>query len=419
MMNMPPDGFEDSGPPDGFEDQAGSVAPSSIFDRIKSGYQSVKESPIYGATLPGVLDKTQEIVTKGANYLGEKTAEGLARYGVNPNVSAAVGTTIQMAPDIAAAALTMKPSTPKGPGMFETIGARGVNSSMGIRPQTLEVMAKGNNPSSFGTKLGTSLFDEGALTSSAEGNFDKAKGLLDKFGQDVGKALENIKNTGKAVDVDAQQALQPLVDKWVSLKDSALQGNRSLAKPFEEIYGKLTASAQNGRLSLDSLREALAETGQALSRAGDGSPKEAAYRELYGALAGVRERMVNSIAESVGNPSLAENLIKANAGYSKYVSLMPDIARKAAKEGTDKLSKAVTDFDISKPFKSLEIFQPALSKAAIKIGRVMKMPSAESAVPLAVAGKVMTEEKAREYMNKAGKDKEKARRMAREDGYKF
>ncbi len=86
-----------------------SVAKTSLLDKLKSGLQTVANSPLYKATPMGVLGTVNDMVHTGANAAGEAVTNAMGGSGIpgvsNPNVAAGVGTAIQMAPDIATAAV--------------------------------------------------------------------------------------------------------------------------------------------------------------------------------------------------------------------------------------------------------------------------------------------------------------------------
>ncbi len=415
-----------------------------------------------------LLQSVPPLASKLFGKVGEMATEELGRNQVNPYVSAGVGTAISMAPDIALMgglpaeiapeAVGVLAKTPK-PSLFSRIGAAGVNNSAGISPKTLANMAGRENPAAVGTRLGRSMVEEGAFGLSPSSTFDKSQAVMNKFGQDVETALTKIKQTGVPTEISAEQALQPLIDKWASLVESALQPNRALAKPFEEIYGSLSAKAaqNNGKLTLEALREALDETGEVLGNLPKLSPKEAAYSQLYGTLAQARDAMVKSIAESSGNPQLAQELLKANEGFSRYMRIAPDIRKAAAKQGVSK-------FPLFKPIQgAVEAIQPLLSKTAVKLGGKSvpappRIPPAEAPISLSlyegdvkpslnvprkttqeisepflkqgmgvalaapVANSMMkkrelTEAKALEFLDQANDDIEKAKELARKAGY--
>lgn len=75
--------------------------PQSNFEKAKALYSSYQQSPLYRASPVGMLNTVNDLVHKGANVVGEKTAVGLAERFPNlpPQVPAGIGTGIQMAPD--------------------------------------------------------------------------------------------------------------------------------------------------------------------------------------------------------------------------------------------------------------------------------------------------------------------------------
>ncbi len=86
-----------------------SLAQPSLLDKVKSAYGAYKESPLYKASPVGMLNTASDLVHKGADAAGQFVTEKMGGSGIpgisNPNVAAGVGTAIQMAPDIATAAV--------------------------------------------------------------------------------------------------------------------------------------------------------------------------------------------------------------------------------------------------------------------------------------------------------------------------
>lgn len=202
--------------------------------------------------------------------------------------------------------------------------------SAGIKPTTIYRMApRGVNPAEFGSNLEQSLSDEGALGKDASETFNRMNALKNKAGTNIQGALSQIASRGP-ITVNAQDALQPVLDGWTEHADAATTAGRRMARPFEQVYNKLSSvGAQNGgMLDLDSVRKAMEEIGP-LTHAGS-DEMQLAHSRLYGALADVRDGMVNKIADLSNDPQLADNLLKNNALYSKYMRLMPDVEKAAA-----------------------------------------------------------------------------------------
>lgn len=356
------------------------------WDTIKAGWNQAKQSPILTQSPIGALGKMSDLANQGFNALGEDVSKRLSApspirknpingkmfrdWQLPPQVGAAAGVATSLIPTAAMFATT-PPEAPlattenEAPGLLQKLGARGVNNSAGITPKTLSNMAGSQNPARVGTNLGTSLVNENAIGLSPASTFDKSKAVMDKFGQDVGTAIDKIKASGVPTSVHADEALQPLVDKWTALKDSALQGTRALAKPFEEIYGKLAEAAKSngGQVELDHVRDAMDEVGQGMQNVAKDSPKYEAYSKLYGTLADIRKQIVEKIASTTGDQQLSQDLLKANEGYSRYSRIMPDIRKAAAKEGT-------SQFPLFSPFKgAVKAAQPLLSRMATKVGQ--------------------------------------------------
>lgn len=81
--------------------------PLSLMDRAGQAMNAYKNSPLYQASPVGMLNTADQLVSKGFNKVGEMTAEKMAtttnpftKRPFSPNTSAAVGTGIQMIPDV-------------------------------------------------------------------------------------------------------------------------------------------------------------------------------------------------------------------------------------------------------------------------------------------------------------------------------
>jgi hypothetical protein len=347
----------------------------------------VKQSPMFGATSPlsFLSSKVPEKLNQIAGDTGKVLAEGLARpemrknpfndqmYNarpIPPEAAAAAGFATSLAPDIA--------MTVGGPGVLEGSlqgpqflgkwGARQVNNAAGIQPGTVARMSGRQNPTVVGENVGRKMVQEGAFGSEAGSTFDKTQTVMNKFGGDVKSAIDAIKGTGQAVSLDAETALKPLVDSWTEKAGAALQAKRAEAKPFEEIYTKLSQAAEKngGQLGLDDLRAAMDEAGEVLGGLAKESPKKNAYSDLYAKLADVRDQMVSAIAQKAGSPQLRDALIKANEGYSRYSRLMPDIKKAAARASVGNSSVPLERNGIMN--RIVDAAQPLFAKAAVKLG---------------------------------------------------
>lgn len=234
----------------------------------------------------------------------------------------------------------------KGAGMFKNVPDL---LDAGIRPKTLQTMTPaGINPAEFAHSLKSSLNKEEAIGKNAADTWNKMHALKEQAGQDVGSALEAIGKTASSsgtnpLVVPAEQALKPVLEGWTERASGATTARKAMAKPFEQVYSALVGKAANqgGMLTLDDLRGAMDEIGPMTHK---GAPQiQEAMSELYGVLANARDAMVNTVAKQASDPALASNLLGANARYSKYVRLMPDVTahttKEAIKEGISAFQK--------------------------------------------------------------------------------
>lgn len=70
------------------------------------------------------------------------------------------------------------------------------------------------------------------------------------------------------------------------------------------------------------------------------------------------------IAEKADNPALADNLMKANKGYSRYARIWPDIRRAASKEAVG--AKGIFRQGIIQS--GLRSLEGPISRAAVRVG---------------------------------------------------
>lgn len=410
QMNLPP-GFElDEQPkmnlPEGFELDSGAPAPAAPPAMSRAGFgqavDMVKQSPMFKSLtnptnlLNSAPDAMRNLGAKAGNFVSENLAKPLMRknpfnnqmYNANPippEAAAAAGFATSLAPDVAmtVGAPGVLEGQFEGPQFIGRWGARQVNNAAGIQSNTIAKMAGRENPARVGESVGRKLAQEGGFGMDAGSTWDKANAVMNKYGGDVQTAIASIKSTGQPVALDAETALQPLVDAWTEKAGSSLQANRALAKPFEEIYGKLSQSAQQngGQLTLDDLKAAMDETGAALGAMGKESPKQAAYSQLYAKLADTRDQMVSAIAQKAGNPELRDALLKANEGYSRYSRIMPDIRKASARTSVGGTARSSEGGLWSR---AIDMARPIFAKAAVKIGGTPAPATGGSALTPAV-----------------------------------
>lgn len=320
------------------------------------------------------------------------------------------------------------------PNVLERFGSRGVLSSSGISPKTLERLSGRANPSEVGTQLGIKLTQEGVPGLSARTTFDNAQRVMNEYGRKVEDSLRAIKETNSSLGVypeladplkvEATKVLKPITDEYAELANSSYRLDRQAARPWKELYDSLIKKSEsnNGFIGLDDVRGEMQKIGKMFDYVQPDSEKFKMVSKLYGKLADTRDSMVEMIAKQSGNPELASNLLKANEGYSRYSKIFPDLKRKASKEGVG------TSTLLKHPIESIRgATEPLLSKTALKAGglprKILKtigsVPEAKAIPGQTLAQKVLTESKAREILREAKGNKDLARKKAREAGYSF
>lgn len=305
-----------------------------IISRLLTGVSQImrpyKQSQV--GSPQQLLGDIPDVMNRGADWLGERATEEMGRQGINPTLSAGIGTAAQMGPTMVMSSINPLEGEASA---WQNLGARAVNDQLGIAPRTLLKIAGTQNPVTSGEQLGRTLAQEGVLGKSVSETFGNAQRIRDQFGQMVGTLIDKIKGSGVPTEIPADDALQPLVDEWTRYSNGALPETRRLAKPIENIYGSLAQSskAKNGMLGLDDLRDKMDEVGDLLQKTIPTSDKYGAFRDLYGILAKARDNIVQRIASATNDPDLSNQLLTANEGYSRYSRIMPDIKMAAAREG--------------------------------------------------------------------------------------
>lgn len=229
-------------------------------------------------------------------------------------------------------------------GKLSELATEEANKSASIMPRTIENMTRaGKSQADKAAEVGKMLLDDGVLQSSAKETEKAALSKLKESGENVGKALADIskaskKVTGQAIDNEiehgaaAHEVMKPLNDVIQGFAEAVTGARKNLAKPFEDVKSWLVKKAedQSGKLTLENVKYVMDEIGPMTKKGSEET--QLAMSELYGKLAQMRDGIVEKIASDSGNPSLGKNLLTANAKYSTYLHIMPDLGRNAVKE---------------------------------------------------------------------------------------
>lgn len=182
---------QDDGPWNDYAQQKKQIGLSDVIDYVKdkSGYNT---SPI------GLLEKGYEYAQKGANKLGEFTAEGMGELGYDPRIAGVIGTTVAMTPDILT---SMGPSAPMAGSKF--------NPDMGKSARSLAERALGftkrlkktANARRLASVAADVALEEGIIPAlgSPEVMLSRAEKLASSSGKAIGESLK--KTTGNLSEV--------------------------------------------------------------------------------------------------------------------------------------------------------------------------------------------------------------------------
>lgn len=251
------------------------------------------------------------------------------------------------------------PANFEAPNLFEQKGGKGLNAIAGIRGKTVELMTRpGENPGTVGAALAKQMDQEGAIGNTAAETYQKSTQVANKYGQGIQDALNKIKAANKSLGVypdledslkvQSNPLLKPILDKANDLAKSPYPVDKTTARGWRAMYSSLSqkANANSGFLTLDDLRGEMHKVGSMYDTAGPNHV--GTIDQLYSHLADLRDDMVNDIADRVSDPKLASNLLKANAGYSRYMRVLPDIKKAASAESVGQMNLSSMAADIKK-----------------------------------------------------------------------
>lgn len=273
-------------------------------------------------------------------------------------------------------------------GGLERMGAKSVNTTAGLKPATFEHMTNklNPNPGKLGIEIGGKLADSKAVTSDPIKTFDNAAVELKTAGENVGKAWEKLKPATELSEyvangelaVKSEAALNPLKSIITELESASLKSIRNQAKPFKEIYTTLSESAKQngGKLSLTTVQKELKTLGKRMDKGSE--EMQSITAEVYGQLANVRESMVSKVAEAINNTALKQEFLNANAEFSRWIRILPDI-KKAASKGAVNTAQNHGFFKNMWDMISYPLTRPGVQGKINQLGR--KLQSAPSPAP--------------------------------------
>jgi len=157
-----------------------------------------KERSGYNMSPVGLLEKGYEYAQKGANKLGEFTAEGMGELGYDPRIAGVIGTTVAMTPDILT---SMGPASPMGGSRLNPdIGKSAIGLSQRALGFTKRLLKTPNARRQAQTAAKVAL-EEGIIPAlgSPEVMLSRAEKLANTSGKAIGESLK--KTTGNLSEV--------------------------------------------------------------------------------------------------------------------------------------------------------------------------------------------------------------------------
>jgi hypothetical protein len=456
MINssMPPDGFEDevSGPPDGFADQPpvqpgpdyegafGSMAPAakmvadvgSIPGRIASSIPLMGE---FAKTASGGAMGLGQTAMEGAGRLfnksGEAVTENLSREGirplfareglpVSPRVAAGLGTLTQMTPDIVSAMATpVQTEGVVGPAVPMARRALGFQKSFLKTP-----FARGQ-----ATKAATTALEEGVIpySGSPETMMERAKGIATKSGGRISKKI-------KDVPLEAQETWTNLENlRGQITKGIGREGNMAgVHKAIDEVQNDVAdliaqqSTKPSNKLFAKDLNYYKNRLGKKLNFLADATSQLDNKTVVNNLANTVRSAVKKFISPEEFAQYLADQKFY-NAAELMQKGLNNELAAQMG-------NKVISPYSVIAGGAQLAAGQPTQAAATIGLTEGLMrrgmgagaratqdvftaLPNIVKATAPAIARTMLNKEKAQEYLDKAGGDKNLARKMAKDDGY--
>lgn len=418
---------------------------------------------IFGNSPMGIVSqgaqKLFEGVQRGADILGEKAATGLSGEGLptqinpflppnkiktSPEVAAAIGTGIQMAPDVLSSFAV--PTQQGGPAVKEAVPL--ARRALGFQKSFLKTpFGRGQ-----ATKAAEMALEKGVIPYSGSPTtmFQRAEGLASKSGQNIGKVLEKtpvepdiaienlnrlrgqitkglptgvFSNASSAVN-DVLSDLKVLANRTKgSLGLVPEKGQQITAEQLNQLKTRLgqklnfladLASQSDNKAIVNNLANTIRDAVKSFT-----TPEEFAQflssQKQYNAAQLMLKGLNNEIAGQMGNRAIGPYSVIAGAGQlasgnAPAAAATLGITEGLMKRGAGAGARAIQDVGTN---------YPALAPvAAVGAERIKK--SYEKSIPNPVLKeRILTKQKAAEFLDEANGDKVKARELAKAAGYSW
>lgn len=298
-------------------DEIGKTQPKQepgFMDKAKSGFDAITSNPAFQAVQSAnpisVAKKVYDTGVSAFDKGGTMAAEKLGEMGVNPNVSAGVGTAIAMAPDLASAVV------PGGPGLK---GSAALESGA----QGFARRALGFSKRQLGTPFAREQANQAAKVALDEGvlpllgNRDvmaqRAIALKDKAGNELG----NIRDSAGPQPVD------DVFNNLEALREQVVKGrtggvwddiNNRINKAQESILGLLN---RNGKVPLADIEETKKAISDTVNYASDKASQKGTKRIVSAIENGVEQTLSKNGADMTAYKSAktkygaAKNMLSA------------------------------------------------------------------------------------------------------------
>lgn len=327
--------------------------PQSLTDQVKSaipGAMNIAKQAVSNTPM-GLVASGQDIAQKGADVIGERGAEELAKGGMEPHIAAGLGTVAQMAPSIIgstmpteSAALNSTETTSPMASRLSQIATdarmRGFKVPGTAVDQTGEL---GSMRESINTLKGQGV--EPKIFESAEALGNRVKSNISEYGQ----AVREIPNTLDTHGIKPRLNENTLPTYLENELKPAYEGGSydAEAQIAKEIADTAKGHSDSFNALLD-LKQKLGEQGK-FYRVNTGEPnaplRARMYQEAYGKVNDILKNEINAVS-----PELAPAWEQANKIYSAGKDVIPHLTKSAGKEAASDISQ----FDLHKPLSMVQ-----------------------------------------------------------------
>lgn len=347
------------------EIEADQPKPSLWQQGMQMGMEATRNTPM------GVVASGMDIAQKGADIVGEKGAEELAKQGMNPYVAAGVGTAAQMTPPILASLMPFEKASMVAKTAQEA-------SPMAQKASQLATDARIRGFRVPGTAIDKpgelGAMRESVETLKAQGIepkiMESAEDLAQRVKSGIGEYGQAVREIPKALD---KAGIKPrLNDKTLPefLRTKLAPTHAEGAYAEEARIAQEIADTAKGHSdsfgSLLDLKQKFADQGKfyRVNMGEPGAPMKAEmYQKAWGEVNNILKNEINQVA-----PQFSEAWAQANKIYGAGKDVLPHLTTEAGKAA----ARSISDIHGLTKAASRKIISPATAYGADFVAEVLK-----------------------------------------------